>query len=228
MPRKYKPKVGARHYRNYSDQQVQDALRAIERGSCTLNEAAKTYNIPAATLSRKKRGLHVNNPGRPTALSAADENRLAESILAAGDWGFPLSGYDVRLIVKSYLDRVGINERRFQSNMPGTDWLRSFIERHKHIISERLCQNIKRSRASVDATIINGYFDELEKSIKDVAPEYIVNYDETNMTDDPNRKKVLVRRGCKHPDRVMDTSKSSTSVMFAGSALGTVLPPYEM
>lgn len=226
MPRKYKPKVGARNYRNYSNQQIEDALRAIENGSCTLNEAARTYSIPAATLSRKKRGLHTLTPGRPTALTTADEDCLAKSILAAGDWGFPLSGYDVRLIVKSYLDRVGINERRFQSNFPGTDWLRGFIERHKNVLSERLCQNIKRSRAAVDASIINGYFDELDKSLKDVSPEYIVNYDETNMTDDPQRKKVLVRRGCKHPDRVMDSSKSSISVMFSGAASGSILPPY--
>jgi hypothetical protein len=110
--------------------------------------------------------------------------------------------------------------------VPTGQELTGFLERHKDVLSERLCQNIKRSRAAVDSTTINAYFDHLEQGIQGVSPEYIVNYDMTNMTDDPQRKKVLVRRGCKHLDRLMDTSKLSTSVMFAGSASGTVLPPY--
>jgi len=42
------------------------------------------------------------------------------------------------------------------------------------------------------------------------------------MTDDPGRKKVIVRRGFKHAECIKDTSKSSISVMFSGSALGVV------
>ncbi|XP_050065205.1 uncharacterized protein LOC126554147 [Aphis gossypii] len=46
------------------------------------------------------------------------------------------------------------------------------------------------------------------------------------MTDDPGRKKVIVRRGVKHAECIKDTSKSSTSVMFSGTASGIVLPIY--
>ncbi|KAJ8940793.1 hypothetical protein NQ314_010603 [Rhamnusium bicolor] len=37
---------------------------------------------------------------------------------------------------------------------------------------------------------------------------------------------VIVKRGVKHADHCIDTSKSSTSVMMAGSAAGVMLPPY--
>lgn len=74
--------------------------------------------------------------------------------------------------------------------------------------------------------MINEYFDELRDSLKDVEPRAIVNYDESNLTDDPGSKNILCRRGTKHPTRVLDASKQSFSVMFAGSADGSWLPPY--
>ncbi|CAG5035752.1 unnamed protein product [Parnassius apollo] len=54
----------------------------------------------------------------------------------------------------------------------------------------------------------------------------IVNYDETNLTDDPGRKKILTKWGTKYPERVMNHSKVSTSVMMAASSTGELLPPY--
>ncbi|KAK4326939.1 hypothetical protein Pmani_002543 [Petrolisthes manimaculis] len=59
-----------------------------------------------------------------------------------------------------------------------------------------------------------------------VPPQNIVNYDETNLTDDPKSKAMLFRKGIKHPERVMNTSKSSVSLMVACSAAGNQLPPY--
>jgi hypothetical protein len=40
------------------------------------------------------------------------------------------------------------------------------------------------------------------------------------------KKKIITRRGCKHPERVMNTSKSATSIMFAATGDGKLLPPY--
>ncbi|XP_072397988.1 uncharacterized protein [Diabrotica undecimpunctata] len=67
------------------------------------------------------------------------------------------------------------------------------------------------------------HFDE---SLKGVAPSIVINYDETNLTNDPGAVKVVVRKGSKHAHRVMDTSKTSTSVMFSVAGDGTLLPPY--
>ena len=53
-----------------------------------------------------------------------------------------------------------------------------------------------------------------------------MNYDEANFTDDPGSKQVICRRGTKRPERVLDTSKSSTSVMFSATASGQWLHPY--
>ena len=70
------------------------------------------------------------------------------------------------------------------------------------------------------------YFEELTKSVEGVPPENILNYDETNLTDNPAAKKKIFRRGTKHPDRIMNATKSSISLMFAGTASGELLSPY--
>lgn len=57
-------------------------------------------------------------------------------------------------------------------------------------------------------------------------PQNILNYNESNLTDDPGARKCIFRRGVKYPERVMNSSKSAISIMFAASASGTVLPPY--
>ena len=53
-----------------------------------------------------------------------------------------------------------------------------------------------------------------------MVPEAIINFDESNLTDDPGVKKIICRRGTKHPMWIIDTSKQSFSVMFSGTAAG--------
>lgn len=114
---------------------------------------------------------------------------------------------------------------QFKNNKPGIDWFRNFMKRN-HQLSERYSENIKRSRAAVDAGVINAYFDNLEISLAGISSSNIINYDETNFTDDPGNEKVVVKRGVKHTERILDFSKTSNSVMMAVTGNGVRLPPY--
>ena len=89
------------------------------------------------------------------------------------DWGYPVDSLTLRLIVKDSLEKQGKQVRKFKNNTPGPDFVESFLKRHKEVLSSRMCQNIKRSRAAVSPEIINAYFDELEKKLKDV-PQVIL------------------------------------------------------
>ena len=62
--------------------------------------------------------------------------------------------------------------------------------------------------------------------MKNLPAENICNLDETNLTDDPGKRRVICRRGIKYPDKVCNFSKSSTSLMMCGSAAGELLPPF--
>ena len=66
----------------------------------------------------------------------------------------------------------------------------------------------------------------LSKELEGISPDNIINVDETNVTDDPGNKKILSKGGVKYPERVHNSSKASISLMYCGSAAGTLLPPY--
>ena len=42
-------------------------------------------------------------------------------------------------------------------------------------------------------TAIISYFNNLQKTLENIPPQNIINYDETNLSDDPGRKKVAVK-----------------------------------
>lgn len=216
--------LGAKPYRNNNEDTLKAAMAAVDTGM-TLREAEEKFKIPRATLNRKHRKLQLNKVGRPKVFSEALEEVFVQSIITAAAWGYPLSGLDLSLLVKSHLDRLGLNETRFKGNLPGRYWLEGFLRRHKSTLSVRLSKNIKRQRAGVTQETLKSYFQELKTTLEDVDPAAIVNFDETNMSDDPGRQKVLVRRDIKHAHKIIDSSKSSTSVMFAVTASGVLLPP---
>ncbi|XP_046684451.1 MFS-type transporter clz9-like [Homalodisca vitripennis] len=173
-----------------------------------------------------KKGSEMKKKGGQTVLSEEEEKIIVDRLKTVGEWGYPIDSITLRLLVKEYLDRRGKTVIKFKDNLPGKDFVYSFLQRYKAQLSFRMCQNIKRSRAAVTPELINEYFDNLEVELKDVPKSHIVNYDETNLCDDPGRTKVITRRGCKYPERVMNSTKASTSVMFAASGDGTILPPY--
>uniref|UniRef100_A0A6P7FV29 Uncharacterized protein LOC114331403 n=1 Tax=Diabrotica virgifera virgifera TaxID=50390 RepID=A0A6P7FV29_DIAVI len=132
---------------------------------------------------------------------------------------------ELRQIIKSYLNRQGKNITRFKDNTPGIDWVKSFLSRHKDLTA-RIASNIKRSRAALNADQMTEYIENLRQTITGVEPDAIFNYDETNLTDDPGKNKVLTKRGVKYPERICNSSKSSISLMMCGNAAGELLPPY--
>lgn len=217
--------VGARTYHDFLDEQLEKAVAAVKLGM-SFRQASEKYGVSKSTIQRHLVGKNCGKFGRPYVFLQDDENILTECIKISADWGFPLTMFEVRLIVKGFLDKRGVKEKRFQNNMPGKSWAYGFLKRHKDSLSQRLCQNINRSRASVTPEVIENYFSELEISLKDVIPEVILNYDETNITDDPGRNKIIARRGSRHPEKIIDHSRASISVMFTGSASGHLLPPY--
>ena len=77
--------------------------------------------------------------------------------------------------------------------MPGVEWFCSFIKRNN--LAKRIVDNVKAARAEISEEIISTYFDNLEQSLNEIPPENIFNYDETNVTNDPGSKTVIVRRG---------------------------------
>ena len=85
-------------------------------------------------------------------------------------------------------------------------------------MSLRKFQNIKQFRAEVEPDGLNKNFNNLKTALASVPPDNILNYDETNLSYGPGRKKCVFRRGVKYPEGVFNFSKRYISVMLSGRA----------
>ena len=212
MPRVYKPNSTSKMYKKHSLESMKRALADHSRGM-SYRKCSKKHSIPITVLYRHAKNPDIKSHGGQTAISKNVEHYLAERLSTCGSWGYPLDNMDIRLIVKAYLDRSKIKIKRFKDNMPSNDWVNSFVKRNSDVIAHRICQNIKSSRAAMSPEVVEGYFSNLEKTLEGIPPCNIMNYDETNLTDNPGKSKVVMKRGTKYPERILDHSKSAISLM---------------
>lgn len=206
----------------YDKERLEEAVLAVKDGQMSVRAAAEHFEVPKSTLHNRVSGAHGNVHGRPTELSEDEEKYMVEMVKQCGDWGFPFTQMDLQMFVKHYLDKKGANTR-FIDNLPTHMFVARFVQRHSEI-NLRKTNLIKRSRASVSVADITEFFVHFEQTAAGIPPENIYNYDETNLRDDPGSKKCLFKKGTKYCERVINSSKSATSVMFCGSAAGEFLP----
>jgi len=110
--------------------------------------------------------------------------------------------------------------------MPGIDFALGFLK-HQTALARRFSSNVKKVCSRVNSEVMAEYIEHLSKELEGIPPENIWNYDETNLTDDPSKKKVISRRGSKYVETICNSTKTSTTVRFCRNATGSVfLPPY--
>lgn len=79
--------------------------------------------------------------------------------------------------------------------LPGPHWAYHFLKRHKKTLAKCNSTQINRNRAAVSPNDVHEYFNNLEKTLAGIPPENIFNYDETNVSDNGGKKKLLFKRG---------------------------------
>lgn len=226
MPLRNRKKLGARAYQRYTEEAIQRAVQAMRNGMSS-REAERLFHVPRRTLLNKVKAKHSGKIGHPLALTEVEERHMVDVVIASAEYGCPLTTLEIRMLVKQYLDSKGVRVLFFpNNNLPSCEWVQAFMRRYKHILTHRHCQNVKRSRAANTEELMEEYFENLKKSIEGVEPHNILNYDETNLSDNPGIQKCVFRRGTKYPERYMNTTKSAISLMFAASATGERLPLY--
>ncbi|KAG5881543.1 hypothetical protein JTB14_017946 [Gonioctena quinquepunctata] len=188
--------------------------------------SCKKHNIAYTVLQIHLQHNDVEKEESQRVLAEAEERSIVEKLLKYSERGYPLDTFDSRLVIQQYLKRAGRVVSRFKDNLPGKEFAYSFLKRHSRILSARMCQNIKRARAGVTRTKITEYSDHLSVELEGIPASHVINYDETNLCDDPRLEKIIAKRGCKYSERIMNHSKSSTSIMFAASGSGELLPCY--
>ena len=100
------------NYRSkYDDKNLQLAISAVEKKEMKLAEAAKHFGVPKTTLYDRLSGKSKPQLGRPTELTAEEEEIIVDRLLLMGDWGLPLTNRDLRVLIKEYLNIEGRTSR---------------------------------------------------------------------------------------------------------------------
>jgi hypothetical protein len=81
---------------------------------------------------------------------------------------------------------------------------------------------VRRSRAGITKETVIAYTLSLNKSLKDVSPQSVINYVD-NLSDDFNYNKITARHGIKCLEHVMNNPKLLTSIICAGMEDGVLL-----
>ncbi|XP_045762976.1 uncharacterized protein LOC123865787 [Maniola jurtina] len=214
--------------RSYTVAHSQDmldlALECLRKRQMSSYEAQKRFGIPRSTLLDKLKKKHEKAVGCPTRLTTQEENQLIKALVAAADYGCPLTLLDLRLMVHNYLEKN--NRDIFNGKLPGPKWAYGFLKRHRHQLSLRVTANIKKTRAEKSCEELREYFDNLKETLEQIPKENVLNYDETNLSDNPGKAKCIVKRGAKYPERIKNHTKGCISIMYAATADGSILPEY--
>ena len=183
-----------RVYNSSKKESLVDAVAAV-RGGMSIRQASEEFDVRKSTLHDRLKNIHAKEPGRPCELDDGMEKTLAELIDVVAEWGYPLGGFEIKMMVKNFLDAKGEVSAVFSNNKPGDRWLKGFATRCQ--MSARAASNIRRARAMISQEVVNEFFDEFVAGVGDIPPEKVFNFDETNFTDDPGMKKCFVRRGAR-------------------------------
>ncbi|KAK4887878.1 hypothetical protein RN001_004149 [Aquatica leii] len=73
------------------------------------------------TEKKVQQAVSVIKNGRLTSRQAS-EISLVDVLIASAEFGCPHLMIDLRIVLKSYLDKEGIYIKKFSNNMPGEDW----------------------------------------------------------------------------------------------------------
>ncbi|KAJ8941044.1 hypothetical protein NQ318_015521 [Aromia moschata] len=113
-------------------------------------------------------------------------------------WGFALTKEEVKSAVQTYVNENNI-KTTFKEGKPGDDWFRLFCKRNR--LSQKKMEQLEKCRrkATSDTFIIYGFYDLLDRTIKELGledkPSHIFNLDESSFSMDPNRVKGVAARG---------------------------------
>jgi hypothetical protein len=85
----------------------------------------------------------------------------------------------------------------------------------------------ERGHACHKKQLKSAYYSNLASALSDVRTCNIFSYVETSSSDDSGKCLLILKRGIRYPENILNFSKSATFIMIFGSADGTLLPPYK-
>lgn len=225
----------AKKIKKYSPEDMQQAVDAVHRGM-SVASASKQYKIPRITLLYKAKGKYPVDcrMGPETILTSVEENLLVKWLLSLADSGFPATRLQLLDSVQMLVTKLN-RSNPFKNNRPGKKWFRCFLTRHPQL-SERLTQNLTKSRSDVSEKKVREWFQEIEDYVKTKGlaevfhdPKRVFNTDETAFFLCPKGVKALIRKGDKTAyNFTSNDEKECLTTLITANAAGMLVPPMIM
>ena len=216
----------------YTKEQLQQAINAVRNKSVSIRRAAKQFKVPLATLHDHAVGKYRNRKpkyGRGRALDDDSEAALVRYAVYMSDRGFPLTRAALRSLALGIVKERKIKAPFNMETGPSKKWIRNFLKRHTEL-SLRKPDDIDSDRSQLSQEEVDKYFDILEHVIQEhnlSDPSHIYNCDETGFSGKvPFHGKVIAKKGTKRVYQRRVKFTGHTTVLFAASAAGRVLPPF--
>ena len=188
----------------WSESDMLSAMAAVLESKMKCGSAAKKFNVPRKSLENRIKGRvqHGTKSGPATSLSPQEETSLVEYIKYMCSRGFPITKKICKVYAWAIIKRSGRKTSTNPDKGPSDKWWKGFKQRHNNL-SLRKADRLDRGRARMaNINVINQYFDLLGSTltkldIKD-KPERICNCDESGISLDPRKEKVIAPLGQKH------------------------------
>lgn len=155
---------------------------SIKLAALETNDVKKN-RVPRTTLNDRvlsDKPLVTPALGRPTEISKEVEKSIVKCLKLCAAYQYPMRKSDLQDLVQNYVNSNCI-QTRWPDGRPGKDWCYFFLKRWRSEVRLKRPTNVRRTRAMVSPTIVDGYFARLQPHLIDVPPRNIINYDETNL-----------------------------------------------
>lgn len=216
----------------WTSQQMENAVKMVERGILSTYAAAVRYNIPRRTLrNHLASGSVTRKLGRSAILTTEQEDGLVRRIIRLADVGVPMTAKMLRVQAFSFCKIKKIpNTFNDAKNAAGKKWLRLFLKRHPEL-ARRKAQMMNPARAQkLNKDIVGDHFSKYKSVLDRLGiehnPENIYNIDEKNCRISlHHQQEVLTAKGRKRVHQIANEHAESVTVVGCGNAIGSAIPP---
>lgn len=222
-------------YGKWTEDELKAAVAAYKNGDHGLNECARIYGVPKATIKRHADGKNtfsneVKLFGRQSTFTTEMEKIVADHLLLFEERFFGFTIKDVRKLAFDIAEKYKLpHSFNREKKMAGKKWFYSFMRRNPQL-SLRQPEGTSMARAKgFNRESVNQFFNLLEKTVDEnrITANTIFNVDESGFTTVQKRQqKVVAQRGKHQVGSITSGERGiNTTVVCAVNAAGYFIPP---
>lgn len=215
---------------NWTHKGLSTAVEKVRMKLLSLRKASQVFNVPVRTIRDHLNANLREAPGRPAVFNRAEEADLTARLKRLARIGYGVTLPEIRKVVFEFCERNG-KATPFKNGLAGKKWLKGFLKRNPGL-SVRQSEKLNFARGQkMNRSTVREYINLLKTRMTELGimdkPERVFNADESGVQLTMGKApRVIACKGDKRVYQQVPAEKAETvSVMVAGNALGSFIPP---